>query len=361
MKVRVLGHFVDKGTQHGQLCMNFSKISTTVYLLLLNYNQTQILKYGVVKVEAQLTPYFLVYQVIREQVLTTTVTTILSLLQYYTLLRVEYFGSSAKPGALFKSYTGSCVRSENFLNPTFPSNELDLTISSEVFEHIPGPYRALLQVHRVLKPSGMHTFTVPLSVFNVSDEYRAFLNDKGEIVFIGEPTTHGDPLSLAGGVPVLQTYGQETARSLCSMGFDVIVQDVQAPDIGVIGEGIIYFVTKKVHRSTTAESVYLNSLVAQSNSALSCFYNECLSVKKDTAVFKYESIELFPYTITKLSNKKAAYYLLLSDGMKHLVWDWDSLIGLGLHPLSTTVLDPKQFNSIPTGFDCERLQSRSVT
>ena len=53
------------------------------------------------------------------------------------------------------------------------------------------------------------------------------------------------------------------------MGFDVIVQDVYAPDIGVIGEGIIYFVTKKIHRNITAENIYSDSLVSKNNS---CFY-----------------------------------------------------------------------------------------
>ena len=198
----------------------------------------------------------------------------------------------------------------------------------------------------------MHIFTVPFNILNINDTTHAFLDKNGKTVFIGKPIIHGDPLNFYVGVPVFQVYGQEIARNLCNMGFDVIVQDVYAPDIGVIGEGIIYFVTKKIHRNITAENIYSDSLVSKN---YSCFYNECISFKKDIAVFKSETNEVFPYTIIKLPAKEAAYYLLLTDGKKHLVWDWDSFNGLGLRGLSVITVNEIEFNSIPTGFNCERL------
>jgi len=41
-------------------------------------------------------------------------------------------------------------------------------------------------------------------------------------------------------------------------------------------------------------------------------------------VFKEGTLEIKAFTVIKQPPRAAAYYLVLDDGQKHLIWDWDS-------------------------------------
>lgn len=54
------------------------------------------------------------------------------------------------------------VACQDLTNLTFANDTFDLIITSEVFEHIRRPEKAFREIHRVLKPGGMHIFSIPL-------------------------------------------------------------------------------------------------------------------------------------------------------------------------------------------------------
>jgi ubiquinone/menaquinone biosynthesis C-methylase UbiE len=49
----------------------------------------------------------------------------------------------------------------SILEIPFPENTFDYVISSEVIEHTPDPYKALYEIHRVLKPGGIMVLSTP--------------------------------------------------------------------------------------------------------------------------------------------------------------------------------------------------------
>ena len=54
------------------------------------------------------------------------------------------------------------VRCEDLRQLTFESDSFDLMLSLDVLEHVFDLPKALAEIHRVLKPGGMHVFTVPV-------------------------------------------------------------------------------------------------------------------------------------------------------------------------------------------------------
>jgi len=58
-----------------------------------------------------------------------------------------------------KCQTNTVVGS--ILEIPFPANHFDFVISSEVIEHTPDPVKAIMEMHRVLKPDGTMVVTTP--------------------------------------------------------------------------------------------------------------------------------------------------------------------------------------------------------
>ncbi len=54
------------------------------------------------------------------------------------------------------------VACQGLTNLTFANDTFDLIITSEVLEHIRRPEEAFREIHRVLKPGGVHIFSIPL-------------------------------------------------------------------------------------------------------------------------------------------------------------------------------------------------------
>jgi SAM-dependent methyltransferase len=88
-------------------------------------------------------------------------------------------------------------RSEDISNMTFEDNSFDLFITSDVFEHVFEPEKAFSEIARVLKPGGMHIFTMPWYPEMKESEPRAYLKD-GKVFQIKEPIYHGNPVSEEG-------------------------------------------------------------------------------------------------------------------------------------------------------------------
>lgn len=73
----------------------------------------------------------------------------------------------------------------------FDEDYFDVVISEDVLEHVPDPARALSEIRRVLRPEGIHLFTVPYNSL-CPTLVRAQLID-GEVVHHADAAYHWDP------------------------------------------------------------------------------------------------------------------------------------------------------------------------
>ena len=77
---------------------------------------------------------------------------------------------------------------------TLQENSVDLMISSDVLEHVSDLHLAFKETSRVLRPGGIHYFTVPL---RANTKPRAEIID-GSLKYYAAPEYHSDPLDPAG-------------------------------------------------------------------------------------------------------------------------------------------------------------------
>ncbi|MCJ7933546.1 MAG: class I SAM-dependent methyltransferase [Chryseobacterium sp.] len=153
----------------------------------------------------------------------------------------EYFGPYETQG---REKNG--ILNVDLMNIPFENNTFDLIISTEVFEHIPDPYKAFHEVHRILKKGGSHIFTVPYYENGEKDEVRAFLNDHNELVYTMEPQYHGDPIRSDEGILVYTIFAKEMQQKLESIGFKVAVNKKRSITKGILGSNNLVFITTKL-------------------------------------------------------------------------------------------------------------------
>jgi SAM-dependent methyltransferase len=93
----------------------------------------------------------------------------------------------------------------------------DLVITSDVFEHVFEPETAFREIHRVLKPGGLHIFTLPVAwpIPRASVERAVMKN--GEIEHLQPPRYHraGDGSDSL----VVTDWGLDLLTLLDSIGF----------------------------------------------------------------------------------------------------------------------------------------------
>jgi SAM-dependent methyltransferase len=157
--------------------------------------------------------------------------------QYFTS---EYFGEAIASGA---SING--MRHEDLQALSFKDSSLDIVISTEVFEHIPDPYKAHSEVYRVLRHGGFHVFTVPFNHIVEKDIEYAKLSKNGSVIYLREPMYHKDPIRRAG-VLVFNVFSVDMVSKLCDSGFAIKVHQLSLPSRGIIGQGAIVFVATKL-------------------------------------------------------------------------------------------------------------------
>ncbi|HET6990508.1 MAG TPA: class I SAM-dependent methyltransferase, partial [Bacteroidia bacterium] len=95
-------------------------------------------------------------------------------------------------------------RSEDLSAMTFPDRSFDLIITSDVFEHVFEPAKAFSEINRVLKPGGMHIFTMPWIPWQKTTQQRAKLLPDGTIEYFKKAEYHGNP--IGGGKGSLVTF-----------------------------------------------------------------------------------------------------------------------------------------------------------
>ena len=156
----------------------------------------------------------------------------------------EYFGPDHTSGTL----VGEVVH-QDLTRLSHHDNSIDLVLSSDILEHIPDPYHAHAEVHRVLRPGGRHIFTVPFHQTEFLDERRAALDPTGQVVLLKQPAIyhtdaplyHGDPTRPTSGVLVYTIFALEMLVRLRRLGFMTSLYQLQAPWRGIFGPNAIVF------------------------------------------------------------------------------------------------------------------------
>jgi SAM-dependent methyltransferase len=153
----------------------------------------------------------------------------------------EHFASDCAPGTPVNG-----VRHEDLQALSFADNSFDLVLSSDVFEHIPDPYRAFAEVHRVLKPGGKHVFTVAFHQEQFEDDVRALI-ENGEVKLLKERWVHGDPLRPEG-VLVYTVPALEMLIKLDRLDLPTRMLVQYRPSRGILGNNAVSFVSRKNHK-----------------------------------------------------------------------------------------------------------------
>lgn len=116
------------------------------------------------------------------------------------------------------------VPSEDLLNLSYEDERFDLVITSDVLEHVPDVERALLEIHRVLKPNGLHIFSVPVIWNKQYSRRRATLRD-GELVHILSASHHGSAGAGKSDFLVFNEFGRDFTELCKRSGFSLAINE----------------------------------------------------------------------------------------------------------------------------------------
>lgn len=97
------------------------------------------------------------------------------------------------------------VRREDLRALTLPDNSVDVIITQDVFEHVIDPGRAFREIARVLRPKGVHVFTVP--IYPRPETLVRVADDGTELM---EPDYHDSPIG-DGKALVVREWGRDIA------------------------------------------------------------------------------------------------------------------------------------------------------
>jgi SAM-dependent methyltransferase len=143
-----------------------------------------------------------------------------------------YTRSFYRPGIAPGTPRGDGAICQDITRLTFPDESLDLIVSSDVLEHVPDAHAAFRETARVLKPGGVHVFTVPP---RSATKPRAIIKN-GAIDFVMPAEYHYDPLDPAG-VLAFWDYGPDIASVLPVPALDFkIVRGPRGQDNRIVWE-----------------------------------------------------------------------------------------------------------------------------
>ena len=146
-------------------------------------------------------------------------------------------------------------RSEDLEKQTFPDESFDLVITQDVMEHIFDVEAAFREIHRTLKPGGLHIFTTPLVNKDKPSLLRASRRDDGSVAHHFPPEFHGNPMSECGSL-VVWHWGFDIARRITHAGAGTAqILDLEDERMGIEGEYLeVVIQSKELSRSPSASS-----------------------------------------------------------------------------------------------------------
>lgn len=136
---------------------------------------------------------------------------------------------------------------QNIMSLTYKTASLDIVLTSDTLEHVPDFEKALRETYRVLKPGGVHIFTVPI-LLDRKTVHRASFDKKGTLIENQEASYHG------AGQPdylVINEFGYDFIDALESVGFITTIDHVNLNDIHEPG---YVFIARKPSSSEKASS-----------------------------------------------------------------------------------------------------------
>lgn len=139
-------------------------------------------------------------------------------------LRYSEYGSTS-PG----------IPSESLMHLSYADSTFDLVVTSETLEHVPDLDVALSEIHRVLKPAGVHIFTVPVVWERTTTRERARIQN-GTLVHVLPPSYHGSrpEKGTSGDYLVFYEFGADFVERCRQADFDVkVVRDKRNPALAV--------------------------------------------------------------------------------------------------------------------------------
>jgi len=134
------------------------------------------------------------------------------------------------------------IQCQDLRSLTFRDDSYDLIISLEIFEHVFDAEKALREIHRVLKPGGVHIFSMPVKYpFPKSSEVRAKLSH-GEIEHLMPARYHvaGDGSESL----VVTDWGHDFVDLHKKVGLKLSVVRRSAPAVGALANAS--FVARKI-------------------------------------------------------------------------------------------------------------------
>ncbi len=114
----------------------------------------------------------------------------------------------------------SDVASEDLMCLSYSDSSFDLILTSETLEHVPDIDIALNEIHRVLKPAGLHIFTVPIVMDRPETRQRASIRG-GKLVHHAPPSYHGNGSGQQPDLLVFYEFGADFVERCRRAGFNV--------------------------------------------------------------------------------------------------------------------------------------------
>jgi len=109
------------------------------------------------------------------------------------------------------------IECQDITQLTLPDASLDLIVSSDVLEHVPDFGAAMRESARVLRPNGVHIFTVPPR----PKTFQRAIVDGGKVThLVTPPEYHRDPLS-PNGVLCFWNFGPDLPRVFPIKGLQI--------------------------------------------------------------------------------------------------------------------------------------------
>ena len=133
------------------------------------------------------------------------------------------------PGVPFGGRVGA-FRHVDLQRQPFADGTFDLVITQDVLEHVPDPHQALREIHRTLRPGGLHVFTVPRHLDRPTRARATF--DAGGVTLLAPAEYHRDPSTRAGTL-VVTDWGTDLPERVAAAGAACTTHRVQDPAAGI--------------------------------------------------------------------------------------------------------------------------------
>jgi len=126
------------------------------------------------------------------------------------------------PNLKFSEYSSQDSRlpSEDLMRLSYSDSSFDLVLTSETLEHVPDVDLALSEIRRVLKPKGIHIFTVPIVMDRPETRQRASIRG-GKLIHQLPPSYHASESKQQLDFLVFYEFGADFVERCRHAGFDV--------------------------------------------------------------------------------------------------------------------------------------------